>query len=183
MCNACCYSHRYLDLPTAMLNKPAKPSINLVLFVCSQGGNNAGHTVVVDSVEYDFHLLPSGIINPNATAFIGVYCKCNNSESHSALPRFHLCKLNYSGCKLIRTVFSTSAFILTTAPAIVARLALCATLYRVHPSAVTSLANGVLLLSGFQFSLIVQQQLRIAFMFLKVQCVRFGLSYDFFKHT
>uniref|UniRef100_A0A8C8WYY0 Adenylosuccinate synthetase isozyme 2 n=2 Tax=Felidae TaxID=9681 RepID=A0A8C8WYY0_PANLE len=36
-----------------------------------QGGNNAGHTVVVDSVEYDFHLLPSGIINPNVTAFIG----------------------------------------------------------------------------------------------------------------
>uniref|UniRef100_A0A8C4L226 Adenylosuccinate synthetase n=1 Tax=Equus asinus asinus TaxID=83772 RepID=A0A8C4L226_EQUAS len=35
------------------------------------GGNNAGHTVVVDSVEYDFHLLPSGIINPNVTAFIG----------------------------------------------------------------------------------------------------------------
>ncbi|KAJ8366062.1 hypothetical protein SKAU_G00148930 [Synaphobranchus kaupii] len=38
-----------------------------------QGGNNAGHTVVVDSVEYDFHLLPSGIINPNVTAFIGGY--------------------------------------------------------------------------------------------------------------
>uniref|UniRef100_A0A673KUF0 Adenylosuccinate synthetase n=1 Tax=Sinocyclocheilus rhinocerous TaxID=307959 RepID=A0A673KUF0_9TELE len=36
-----------------------------------QGGNNAGHTVVVDSVEYDFHLLPSGIINPMVTAFIG----------------------------------------------------------------------------------------------------------------
>uniref|UniRef100_A0AAY4DJ66 Adenylosuccinate synthetase n=1 Tax=Denticeps clupeoides TaxID=299321 RepID=A0AAY4DJ66_9TELE len=36
-----------------------------------QGGNNAGHTVVVDSVEYDFHLLPSGIINPSVTAFIG----------------------------------------------------------------------------------------------------------------
>ncbi|XP_028579978.1 adenylosuccinate synthetase isozyme 2 isoform X2 [Podarcis muralis] len=36
-----------------------------------QGGNNAGHTVVVDSVEYDFHLLPSGIINPKVTAFIG----------------------------------------------------------------------------------------------------------------
>ncbi|XP_078239220.1 adenylosuccinate synthetase isozyme 2 isoform X4 [Pogona vitticeps] len=35
------------------------------------GGNNAGHTVVVDSVEYDFHLLPSGIINPKVTAFIG----------------------------------------------------------------------------------------------------------------
>nr|XP_060609907.1 adenylosuccinate synthetase isozyme 2 isoform X2 [Anolis sagrei ordinatus] len=36
-----------------------------------QGGNNAGHTVVVDSVEYDFHLLPSGIINPKVVAFIG----------------------------------------------------------------------------------------------------------------
>ncbi|XP_069786970.1 adenylosuccinate synthetase isozyme 2 isoform X2 [Narcine bancroftii] len=36
-----------------------------------QGGNNAGHTVVVGSIEYDFHLLPSGIINPNVTAFIG----------------------------------------------------------------------------------------------------------------
>ncbi|XP_043931590.1 adenylosuccinate synthetase isozyme 2-like [Protopterus annectens] len=36
-----------------------------------QGGNNAGHTVVVDSVEYDFHLLPSGVINKNAISFIG----------------------------------------------------------------------------------------------------------------
>uniref|UniRef100_A0A8C6YQC0 Adenylosuccinate synthetase n=1 Tax=Nothoprocta perdicaria TaxID=30464 RepID=A0A8C6YQC0_NOTPE len=36
-----------------------------------QGGNNAGHTVVVDSVEYDFHLLPSGIINPKVISFIG----------------------------------------------------------------------------------------------------------------
>uniref|UniRef100_A0A9J8AI07 Adenylosuccinate synthetase n=2 Tax=Cyprinus carpio TaxID=7962 RepID=A0A9J8AI07_CYPCA len=36
-----------------------------------QGGNNAGHTVVVDSVEYDFHLLPSGVLNKKATSFIG----------------------------------------------------------------------------------------------------------------
>ncbi|KAI4814674.1 adenylosuccinate synthase, like [Pseudochaenichthys georgianus] len=36
-----------------------------------QGGNNAGHTVVVDSVEYDFHLLPSGVLNKSATSFIG----------------------------------------------------------------------------------------------------------------
>uniref|UniRef100_A0A672IF59 Adenylosuccinate synthetase n=1 Tax=Salarias fasciatus TaxID=181472 RepID=A0A672IF59_SALFA len=33
-----------------------------------QGGNNAGHTVVVDSVEYDFHLLPN--IPDNTAAFI-----------------------------------------------------------------------------------------------------------------
>ncbi|XP_073656088.1 adenylosuccinate synthetase isozyme 1 isoform X4 [Tursiops truncatus] len=36
-----------------------------------QGGNNAGHTVVVDGKEYDFHLLPSGIINTKAMSFIG----------------------------------------------------------------------------------------------------------------
>uniref|UniRef100_A0A6Q2WWT0 Adenylosuccinate synthetase n=1 Tax=Esox lucius TaxID=8010 RepID=A0A6Q2WWT0_ESOLU len=36
-----------------------------------QGGNNAGHTVVVDSVEYDFHLLPSGVLNQKALSFIG----------------------------------------------------------------------------------------------------------------
>uniref|UniRef100_A0A665XD40 Adenylosuccinate synthetase n=1 Tax=Echeneis naucrates TaxID=173247 RepID=A0A665XD40_ECHNA len=36
-----------------------------------QGGNNAGHTVVVDSVEYDFHLLPSGVLSKKATSFIG----------------------------------------------------------------------------------------------------------------
>lgn len=36
-----------------------------------QGGNNAGHTVVVDTVEYDFHLLPSGVLNQKATSFIG----------------------------------------------------------------------------------------------------------------
>lgn len=37
-----------------------------------QGGNNAGHTVVVDGVEYDFHLLPSGVLNKKATSFIGM---------------------------------------------------------------------------------------------------------------
>ncbi|XP_024293230.1 adenylosuccinate synthetase isozyme 1 C [Oncorhynchus tshawytscha] len=36
-----------------------------------QGGNNAGHTVVVEGKEYDFHLLPSGIINPKSICVIG----------------------------------------------------------------------------------------------------------------
>ncbi|KAK6479180.1 adenylosuccinate synthetase isozyme 1 B [Huso huso] len=36
-----------------------------------QGGNNAGHTVVVEGKEYDFHLLPSGIINQKAISLIG----------------------------------------------------------------------------------------------------------------
>lgn len=36
-----------------------------------QGGNNAGHTVVVKEIEYDFHLLPSGIIHSKCKSIIG----------------------------------------------------------------------------------------------------------------
>ncbi|XP_055615688.1 adenylosuccinate synthetase [Toxorhynchites rutilus septentrionalis] len=36
-----------------------------------QGGNNAGHTVVVDGKAFDFHLLPSGIINEKCKSVIG----------------------------------------------------------------------------------------------------------------
>jgi len=35
------------------------------------GGNNAGHTVVVDGERYALHLLPSGILNPNCVPVIG----------------------------------------------------------------------------------------------------------------
>jgi adenylosuccinate synthase len=41
-----------------------------------QGGNNAGHTVVVEDREYDFHLLPSGIINPKCKSIIGEFIAC-----------------------------------------------------------------------------------------------------------
>lgn len=36
-----------------------------------QGGNNAGHTVVVDDKAYDFHLLPSGVVGDNCKSLIG----------------------------------------------------------------------------------------------------------------
>jgi len=36
-----------------------------------QGGNNAGHTVIVGDKSYDFHLLPSGIIWPDCISLIG----------------------------------------------------------------------------------------------------------------
>lgn len=45
--------------------------------ICARcaGGNNAGHTIVVPTpqgkVTYDFHLLPSGLVNPNCVAVIG----------------------------------------------------------------------------------------------------------------
>ncbi|CAG8533074.1 14983_t:CDS:10 [Dentiscutata heterogama] len=41
--------------------------------ICARcaGGNNAGHTIVVNGTKYDFHLLPSGLINPNCISIIG----------------------------------------------------------------------------------------------------------------
>ena len=41
------------------------------MVVRSQGGNNAGHTVVVDGREHRFHLIPSGILNPDTVCVIG----------------------------------------------------------------------------------------------------------------
>ncbi|MBL8014349.1 MAG: adenylosuccinate synthase, partial [Candidatus Omnitrophica bacterium] len=36
-----------------------------------QGGNNAGHTVIVGDEEYVFHLIPSAILHPKKTCVIG----------------------------------------------------------------------------------------------------------------
>jgi len=36
-----------------------------------QGGNNAGHTVVIGDESYALHLLPAGVLSPNATPVIG----------------------------------------------------------------------------------------------------------------
>lgn len=48
-------------------------SVHLIFF---KGGNNAGHTVVIGENAYDFHLLPSGIVNKKCTAVIGLYKIC-----------------------------------------------------------------------------------------------------------
>ncbi|KAL7273980.1 Adenylosuccinate synthase [Rhizina undulata] len=37
----------------------------------SAGGNNAGHTIVVNGITYDFHILPSGLVNPKCLNLIG----------------------------------------------------------------------------------------------------------------
>jgi len=36
------------------------------IVVRSQGGHNAGHTVVIDGKSYALHLMPSGVLNPKA---------------------------------------------------------------------------------------------------------------------
>ncbi len=41
------------------------------------GGNNAGHTVVVGGEKYELKLLPAGILSPNATPVIGNGCVVN----------------------------------------------------------------------------------------------------------
>ncbi|KAI6489588.1 hypothetical protein MCOR14_010200 [Pyricularia oryzae] len=37
----------------------------------SAGGHNAGHSIVAQGVSYDFHLLPSGLVNPKCMNLIG----------------------------------------------------------------------------------------------------------------
>ncbi|ORX74054.1 Adenylosuccinate synthetase, partial [Linderina pennispora] len=36
-----------------------------------QGGNNAGHTIVVNDIKYAFHMLPSGLVNPSCVSVVG----------------------------------------------------------------------------------------------------------------
>ncbi|RYP62991.1 hypothetical protein DL769_007096 [Monosporascus sp. CRB-8-3] len=35
------------------------------------GGHNAGHSIIANGVSYSFHLLPSGLVNPNCLNLIG----------------------------------------------------------------------------------------------------------------
>ena len=44
---------------------------NADLVIRFQGGNNAGHTIVRDDVEWKFHLIPSGILYPGKQCAIG----------------------------------------------------------------------------------------------------------------
>ena len=46
-------------------------SENVDVVVRSQGGNNAGHTVIVGEEEYKLHLIPSGILNRDTLNIIG----------------------------------------------------------------------------------------------------------------
>jgi adenylosuccinate synthase len=41
------------------------------MVIRSQGGNNAGHTVITEDGEFKFQLMPSGILYPHCTCIIG----------------------------------------------------------------------------------------------------------------
>lgn len=47
---------------------------NVSLCCRAQGGNNAGHTIVANGVTYDFHILPSGLVNPTCINLVGSGC-------------------------------------------------------------------------------------------------------------
>lgn len=42
--------------------------------VRSQGGNNAGHTIIAEGKELALHLIPSGVLQPHARCYIGGGC-------------------------------------------------------------------------------------------------------------
>lgn len=59
-----------------------------------QGGNNAGHTVKVDDITYDFHLLPCGIINKDCISVIGNGVVVNLPQLFDELERNSLLSIN-----------------------------------------------------------------------------------------
>ncbi|MCF0246093.1 MAG: adenylosuccinate synthase [Ileibacterium sp.] len=50
---------------------------NADLIVRFQGGDNAGHTVVVNGIKHVLHLLPSGVLHEDSTCIIGPGVVCN----------------------------------------------------------------------------------------------------------
>jgi hypothetical protein len=48
------------------------------------GGNNAGHTVVIGDEKYALHLLPSGILTPGVTPVIGPSTRSPSGSSAAA---------------------------------------------------------------------------------------------------
>jgi adenylosuccinate synthase len=46
-------------------------AVHADMVVRAQGGNNAGHTVVIDGKKYALHLIPSGVLNPGTINIIG----------------------------------------------------------------------------------------------------------------
>ena len=70
------------------------------LCVRGQGGHNAGHTIIADGVTYDFHLCPSGLLNPSCINLVGSGCVVH-------VPSFfnELAKLKQKGLKTDDRIF------------------------------------------------------------------------------
>jgi len=73
-----------------------------------QGGNNAGHTVVIGDQKYALHLLPSGILSPNVIPVIG-----NGVVIDSAVLLEEIKGLNERGINTSKLKISTNAHLIT----------------------------------------------------------------------
>jgi adenylosuccinate synthase len=73
-----------------------------------QGGNNAGHTVVIGSEKYALHLLPSGILSPNVIPVIG-----NGVVIDPAVLLDEIRGLDARGINTSKLVISTNAHLIT----------------------------------------------------------------------
>jgi adenylosuccinate synthase len=72
------------------------------------GGNNAGHTVVIDGEKYALHLLPSGILTPSCIPVIG-----NGVVIDLAVLFEEIDALNARGIDTSRLVVSANAHLIT----------------------------------------------------------------------
>ncbi|MEV0443219.1 adenylosuccinate synthase [Streptomyces spectabilis] len=73
-----------------------------------QGGNNAGHTVVVGDQKYALHLLPSGILSPDCVPVIG-----NGVVVDPSVLLSELSGLNERGVDTSKLLISGNAHIIT----------------------------------------------------------------------
>jgi adenylosuccinate synthase len=73
-----------------------------------QGGNNAGHTVVIGDQKYALHLLPSGILSPNVIPVIG-----NGVVIDPAVLLTEIKGLNERGIYTSKLKISTNAHLIT----------------------------------------------------------------------
>jgi adenylosuccinate synthase len=73
-----------------------------------QGGNNAGHTVVIGDQKYALHLLPSGILSPNVIPVIG-----NGVVIDPAVLLEEIKGLNERGVNTSKLKISTNAHLIT----------------------------------------------------------------------
>jgi len=73
-----------------------------------QGGNNAGHTVVIGDQKYALHLLPSGILSPNVVPVIG-----NGVVIDPAVLLDEIKGLNERGINTSKLKISTNAHLIT----------------------------------------------------------------------
>ena len=74
-----------------------------------QGGNNAGHTIVIDGDKFALHLLPSGILTPGVTPVIA-----NGVVVDAAVLLKEIHALNDRGVDTSRLLISSNAHLITS---------------------------------------------------------------------